>query len=91
MVSVVDVRRAYFYARARRKVYVELPPEDWQAGDEERCGLLRVSLYGTRDAAQNWEEEFGSTLKGLGLVRGKGVALRLQAPCPQGHCGGPRR
>ena len=27
------------------------------------CGLLRYSLYGTRDAAQNWEEELASTLE----------------------------
>ena len=34
------------------------------------CGPLRYSLYGTRDAAQNWEEELASTLSGLGLTRG---------------------
>ena len=28
----------------------ELPPEDYQAGDEHMCGLY--SLYGTRDGAQ---------------------------------------
>ena len=32
------------------------------------CGLLRHSLYGTRDAAQNCEEELASTLNGLGLT-----------------------
>ena len=57
VVAMVDVRRAYSYAAARRKVFVELPPEDYQPGDEHMCGLLRDSLYGTRDAAQNWEEE----------------------------------
>ena len=54
VLALVDVRRAYFYAPARRKVFVELPPEDYQTGDEHMCGLLRYSLY---DAAQNWEEE----------------------------------
>ena len=34
VVALVDVRRAYFYAPARRRVFVELPPEDYQAGDE---------------------------------------------------------
>ena len=34
------------------------------------CGLLRYSLYGTRDAAQNWEEELASTLTGFRLTRG---------------------
>ena len=27
LLALVDVRRAYFYAPARRKVFVELPPE----------------------------------------------------------------
>ena len=45
-----DVTRAYFYARARRKVYVELPEEDWEEGVR---GRLEMSKYGTRDAAQN--------------------------------------
>ena len=55
VVALVDVRRAYFYAPARRRVFVELPPEDYQPGDEHICGLLQYSLYGTRDAAQNWK------------------------------------
>ena len=33
VVAQVHVRRAYFYAPTRRKVVVELPPEDYQ-GDE---------------------------------------------------------
>ena len=28
----IDVRRAYFHAKARRKVYVELPEEDKEPG-----------------------------------------------------------
>ena len=51
-------------------MFVELPHQDCQPGDEHVCGLLRYSLYGTRDAAQNWEEELASTLSGLGLTRG---------------------
>ena len=70
VVALVDVRRAYFYAPARRRVFVELPPEDYQPGDEHMCGLLRYSLYGTRVAAQNWEEELATTLSSLKLTRG---------------------
>ena len=51
----IDVRRAYFYAKARRPVYVKLPPEDHEEG---KCGRLNVSLYGTRDAASNWEATY---------------------------------
>ena len=34
------------------------------------CGLLQCSLYGTRDAAKNWEEELAATLSSLKLTRG---------------------
>ena len=70
VLALVDVRRAYFNAPARRKVFVELPAEDYQPGDEHMCALLRYSLYGTRDAAQNWEEELAWTPSILGLARG---------------------
>ena len=49
-----DVSRAYFYARAERPVYVDLPIEDKEKGDDGKCGRLRMSMYGTRDAALNW-------------------------------------
>jgi hypothetical protein len=71
VVAVIDVRHAYFYAPARRDVFVKLPDEDYATGDYNRCGRLRVSLYGTRDAAQNWAEELGGYLATLGMTRGK--------------------
>ena len=49
----LDVSRAFFYARAVRPVYVKLPDEDKEEGDEHRCGKLLMSMYGTRDAAVN--------------------------------------
>ena len=52
---VTDVRRAYFHAKARRIVYIELPEGDGGGPGSRQCGLLRKSLYGTLDAAQNWE------------------------------------
>ena len=52
-------------------MFVELPLEDYKPGDGHMCGLLRYSLYGTRDAAHNWEEELASTLGDLGLTRGR--------------------
>ena len=76
VVALVDVRRAYIYALARRRVFVELPPEDYQPGDEHMCGLL----YGTRDTAQNCEEELMSTLSDLKLTRG------IACPCVWRGC-----
>ena len=29
VLALLDVRRAYFYAPSRRRVFVELPPEDY--------------------------------------------------------------
>ena len=34
------------------------------------CRLLPYSLYGTRDAAQHWEEEMAATLSSLKLTGG---------------------
>ena len=68
----IDVRRAYFQARARRDVYVQLPEEDWEEG---MCGKLVKSMYGTRDAAQNWEEEYSQFMEESGFARG------VSSPC----------
>ena len=65
-----DVSRAYFYAKAARAVYVKLPEEDKEDGDEDMCGMLNVSMYGTRDAALNWATEYGDTLKAAGYKQG---------------------
>ena len=50
----IDVKKAYFYAPARREIFIEIPLEDWEPGDEMMVAKLNLSLYGTRDAAQNW-------------------------------------
>lgn len=67
----IDVSRAYFHADAERPVLIELPVEDYEDGDEYRVGVLRKSMYGTRDAALNWEREYCRTLAELGLERGR--------------------
>ena len=37
------------------------------------CGKLIYSLYGTRDAAQNWEKEYSDCLQSMGFIRGKSL------------------
>ena len=64
----IDVRRAYFYAKTIRPVYIEIPKEDWEPGDEERIARLNFSLYGTRGAAQNWIAECISFLTSIGFA-----------------------
>ena len=85
VVALVDVRSAHFYAPSRRRVFVELPPDDCQAGDEHMCGLLQYGLHGNRNAAQNWEEEFASTLSDLKLTRGIACRCVWQGYITGGH------
>ena len=75
----IDVRRAYFYAKAKRPVYIEIPAEDWAPGDELMVARLNLSLYGTRDAAQNWAAEYTSFLNSLGFETGSAT------PCSFRH------
>ena len=64
----IDVRRAYFHAPARRPVFVKLPTEDDEA---DMCGRLVKALYGTRDAAQNWEHAYVDFLETAGFTVGR--------------------
>ena len=71
VMAVVDVKRAHFHARASRRLFIELPKEDARHGEPDLCGELVMSLYGTRDAAFNWEEAYSTYLQDLGFERGK--------------------
>ena len=58
VVMVNDVARAFFEAPMKRYVCVELPPQARAENDaEDYVGLLLMSLYGTRDAAANFQAE----------------------------------
>ena len=74
----VDVSCAYLHARAKRKIYIKLPAEDMEEG---MCGMLDMSLYGTCDAAQNWEDTYSEWLISFGFIRGKA------SPCVFYHPG----
>ena len=39
-------------------------------GRHGKVGSLRVGLYGTRDAAMNWQEEVAQEMVRLGFKRG---------------------
>ena len=70
MVMSNDVKRAYFYAPATRPVYISIPAEDHEPGDQNMVGKLNLSLYGTRDAAMNWAAKFTTFLNGIGFQTG---------------------
>ena len=66
---VNDVARAFFEAPARRTICVELLEEETHEGDD--VGLLLQSLYSTRDASANFQEEVRKVLTKAGFKRGK--------------------
>ena len=70
-IMINDVRRAHVYAPARRDVYIEIPAEDVDA-DPSYVGKLILFLYGTQDAAANWQETLSVQLASLGFTRGAG-------------------
>ena len=61
-VMAVDVKRAYFYAPATRPIFIHIPAEDREPGDEGKVAQLNLSLYGTRDAAFNWTKTYTKSL-----------------------------
>ena len=73
MVMTNDVPRALFYAPVPpgQHIYVKLPEEDCQPGEEHLRGKLNFSMYGTRKAAINWQRHYTGVLEQLGLVAGK--------------------
>ena len=77
---VADISRAFFYAPATREVYVDLPEEDTGPGEVGLCGRLCYSLYGTRDAAQNWQSHVTKTMNGLGFISGKSSPCMFYNP-----------
>ena len=55
----IDVSRAYFHAKAQRPVLIRLPVENRMGADAGKVGLMKKkSMYGTRDAASNWERDW---------------------------------
>ena len=66
-IDFVDVSRAFFQADTNRKVFVQLPAEDDEPG---MCGGLKQSMYGTREAAQNWGYAYTDFMLNTGFKRG---------------------
>ena len=56
-----------------RNICIEISKEDLSEADRrfDKVGHLRMSLYGTRDAAMNWQEEVAKEMRKLGFERGR--------------------
>ena len=57
VMMINDVARAFFEAPATRELCLEIPDEskDDNARKEDSVALLQKSVYGTRDAAANFQ------------------------------------
>ena len=67
------VTQAYFYALAKRVLYVDLPDEAIVA--QHTCARLLKSLYGTCDAATIWSQAYTEVLLDIS------VKARKSKPC----------
>ena len=77
-IGIFDVSRAYFYAPCQRRFFIEIPDEDREVGDEHRVGRLKLSLKGTKDAAQNWAAAHTMQLLSLGFEQGRASRCNFQ-------------
>ena len=66
--DLLDISRAHFNAKPKTETFVELPPERAAPG---MCGKLLYNLYGTRGAAQAWEDHYGDHMVQWGFQRGR--------------------
>ena len=65
----INISKAYLHADVLNdSIYVELPGE---MNMLDMCGRLLRALYGTRQAARAWEEEYTKTLKEASFQREK--------------------
>ena len=70
----LDVKTAFLYPPLKDvEIYVELPEgyreKHRQSDGTYRVGRLKKALYGLRQAARCWWQNFGDTLSSLGFVR----------------------
>ena len=63
----------FFEAPATRKIAVVLPGEALEANEKGKnmVGILKMSLYGTRDAAANFQREVWRLMVKLGFTQSK--------------------
>jgi hypothetical protein len=80
-IMAIDVKRAYFYAPATRPLFVHIPKEDREKGDEKMVARLNLSVYGTRDAAMNLTKVYNDFALENGFEKGE---LPMQLPPSKG-------
>jgi hypothetical protein len=67
VVKIIDIKCAFLYGDARRRIYIELPKHDSRSGGST-VGLLNKAMYGTRDAPLIWRATVDRIMKELGFI-----------------------
>jgi hypothetical protein len=67
VIKIIDVKCAFLYGEARRRIYIELPRQDPQSGGSQ-VGVLDKAMYGTRDAPLIWRATVDKMMKKLGFT-----------------------
>ena len=76
---MIDISRVYCNAKTSEEdpTYVALPRE--VGHHPGMCGLLRCHMYGTRRAADGWQEEYSGKMISAGFIQG------MVSPCVFHH------
>ena len=77
---MVCVSRALFYAPVQHEIYVELCEEAKKKVEDNMCAKIRMSVYGAKAAAPNWQKNFQETMATLGFSIGKGSHVMFCHP-----------
>jgi len=85
-IGLYDISRAYFCAEKDVDdfTYVDLPREDPEHG--VMCALLLRHMYGTRAAADGWQEEYSTSLIAMGFVQGTSCTTIFHHPSRSLKC-----
>ena len=70
LIMINDLSRASSHAKAKRQVCVQFADEDIEGERVRLCGRRNYSMYGTRDVAQNWFDEYSQQLLSIGYTQG---------------------
>ena len=62
MLGIYDISRAHFMPKVKRELYIEIPKEDLTDEDGDVVGRLNRNMYGFRDAANGWFEDWKELL-----------------------------
>ena len=70
----------------QQQVHHELPEEDKGPGEEEMCGRLNYSMYGTRRAATNWQVHYTKVLVQNGFTVGLANCVTFHNEAKRIYC-----